>query len=306
MESEARTLQAELERLRSPGEPCYCWGYDWDFVALRGTALPAYRPNAVATCFAGNALLDAHEVFGDPRARQMAESAGEFLITRLNRSVDTPGQLCFSYTPADRTRIYNSSAMVATFLVRLAADSGDRRSTSLARRAMQYLADAQRPDGSWAYGAKHTQQWSDNFHTGYILLALHAYQHFTGDVTFAAALRRGFQDFRSSFFLPDGTPKYSRASRYPVDIHAAAQAILTFSAFQQEDPGAGALAFRVAGWTLANMRNSDGSFIFQRHRFWTDRTPYMRWGQAWMFRALAGLLAATPRERALLPLIRWP
>jgi hypothetical protein len=292
MESEVRALQAELERRRSPGERYYCWGYDWDFVALRGTTLPAYRPNAVATCFVGNALLDAYEMFGDVRAQQMAESAGEFLIRRLNHSVDTPEQICFSYTPADQTRIYNSSAMVAAFLARVAAGKGHRDTAALARRAMQCLVDAQRADGSWAYGAKRSQQWSDNFHTGYIVVALHTYQRFTGDASFAAARQRGYQDFRRSFFLSDGTPKYFRASVHPVDIHSAAQAILTFVAFREEDAEAGAWAIRVARWALAHMRNADGSFYFQRHRLWTDRTPYMRWGQAWMFRALAGLLAA--------------
>ena len=45
----------------------------------------------------------------------------------------------------------------------------------------------------------------------------------------------------------------------------------------------------VARWTLQHMRGSDGTFFFQAHRFWTNRTPYMRWGQAWMFHALARL-----------------
>ena len=43
---------------------------------------------------------------------------------------------------------------------------------------------------------------------------------------------------------------------------------------------------------MRNMAAPDGSFYFQRHRLWTNRTAYMRWGQAWMLQALARLLRA--------------
>jgi hypothetical protein len=48
-------------------------------------------------------------------------------------------------------------------------------------------------------------------------------------------------------------------------------------------------AWKTFHWTLGNMAAPDGSFYYQRHRLWTNRTPYMRWGQAWMLRALARL-----------------
>lgn len=296
-EAEARYLKRELLRLRSPGEPCYCWGYDWDFVALRGTSLPAFRPNAIASYFAGTALLDMHDTFGDPEARRIAESVGEFVVTRLNRSVDTPSQLCFSYTPSDRTRIYNSSALVGAFLARLTAASGNASYLQLARQAMQYLADAQQPDGSWPYGEKWYQKWADSFHTGYNLVALLTYRLATEDRSFDTVLLRGYEDYRRSFFLSDGTPKYFHNSLYPIDIHSCAQAILTFCAFSREDTEARGLAIRTWHWTFHNMRNSDGSFFFQRRRWRADRTPYMRWGQAWTFRALAALLAADAQDQ---------
>ncbi len=295
-EAEARSLRAQLEELRSPGEASYCWGYDWNFTALRGTTLAAYRPNAIASFFAGSALLDMYETFGDTQALEMAESAGEFMVARLNRSVDTASQLCFSYTPGDQMRIYNSSALVAAFLARLADRCGKTSYFPLARRAMQYLADAQEERGSWAYGATWRQQWTDSFHTGYNLVALADYRRASDDRSFDVVCQRGFEDYERSFFLPNGAPKYFRGSVHPIDIHACAQAILTFCAFEEEHPEARELAVRVARWTLSHMQNPDGSFLYQKHRLWTDRTPYMRWGQAWMFRALAALLARTATQ----------
>jgi hypothetical protein len=286
-EAEARRLKSDMLRLRSPGEQLLCWGYDWHFVSLRGTTLPAWSPNSIASTFCGSSLLDMAEVFADDEAGQMAESVGRFIATRLNRSVDSDSQLCFSYTPDDRTFIFNSSALAGAFLARLAAGSSFSEYLEMARRVMRYLAGRQESDGSWKYGAGRAQSWKDSFHTAYNLTALLDYRRLTGDESFDATLRDGYRFYKDSFFRSDGAPKYFCSSLYPIDIHSCAQAILTFCAFADLDPEGREWALRVTRWTLRNMRGADGSFYYQRHRFRVDRTPYMRWGQAWMFRALA-------------------
>lgn len=281
-------LKTELKRLRSPREEHFSWGYDWNFVALRGTVLPAFQPNAIATAFCGNALLDMAKA-GDSEAGQIAKSAGQFIVNRLNRSVDTPTNLCFSYTPWDRTRIYNSSALAGAFLTRLSAYGFDVDYVDVAKRCMHYLCQAQRPDGSWFYGGGRLQRWIDSFHTGYNLEALLAYRQLTGDGSVDHAINWGYKFYVNHFFNRDGAPKYFNDRLYPIDVHCCSQAILTFCSFVREDAKAGERAVRMAGWTLANMRSQSGTFYYQKHRLWRDRTPYMRWGQAWMFRALASL-----------------
>jgi hypothetical protein len=282
----AQYLKSELIRLRSPGEAQFCWGYDWDYVSLRGTQLKAFGPNCIATYFCASALLDVHEAFGDAEALAMAQSAGEFIVSRLNRTIDTPEHLCFSYTPEDHTKIFNNSVLAGSLLARL-AERANESYLPMAKRTLQYLADRQQPDGSWAYGERRIQKWVDSFHTGYNLLALLHYRNATDDMAFDGVLRRGYDFYRNSFWGPDGMPKYTPHSAYPVDIHSSAQAILTFCAFADSDPTALSHAFRILQWTNRHLRNADGSYAFQKHRLWTNRTPYMRWGQAWMFRALA-------------------
>jgi hypothetical protein len=279
-------LKSELQRLRSPNEPEYCWGYDWDHVSRAGT-MPAFSPNCIATSFCAHALFDMAEVFGDSEAREMALSAGRFLFTRLNRPIDTPQELCFSYTPRDRGRVYNASVLTGALLARLAP--GDPERMQFVRRTMSYLAARQRPDGSWYYGAARRHRWIDGFHTGYNLGALLAYQRLSGDVQFAGALRRGYEYYVSNFFREDGAPKYFHNSVYPIDIHSCSQAILTFCDFMEQDPKGLERALQVARWTITHMSAKDSSFFFQMNRFWTNRTPYMRWGQAWMLHALARL-----------------
>lgn len=282
-------LKAELKRLRSPNEEHYCWGYDWDFISLRGAVLNKFSPNSIATCFCAEALLDAADCFSDREARDMGESAARFLVARLNRSVDTPAHLCFSYTPQNRTRIFNSSVLVGALLARLAEEGNQIEFSGLSRRTMQYLVDHQAGDGSWSYGEGTWQRWIDGFHTGYNLCALLDYRSRTSDTSFDAALDRGYEFYKRSFLCSNGAPKYFHNRLYPIDVHSCSQAILTLCAFRDRDPEALHLAQRTADWTLANMRSPDGSFFYQRHRLWVDRTPYIRWGQAWMFRALARL-----------------
>ena len=163
---------------------------------------------------------------------------------------------------------------------------------SLARKAMVFLEKGQLESGGWYYGQLRRQRWIDSFHTSYNVCALLDYQRITGDSTFEDAMLMGHRYYQATFFTKDGAPKYFHNRVFPIDIHACSQAILHFAAFSSIDPAALEMAWKTFHWTATNMAAADGSFYYQRHRLWTNRTPYMRWGQAWMFRALARLLLA--------------
>ena len=160
---------------------------------------------------------------------------------------------------------------------------------ALAGKAMAFLASAQLPGGGWFYGALRRQRWQDGFHTSYNLCALLDYQQATGDLRFEQAMLRGHRYYQSRFFTPAGAPKYFDNRKFPIDIHSCSQAILHFAAFAAIDSTAPGLAARTLRWTMKNMAATDGSFYYQQHRFWTNRTAYVRWGQAWMLRALVRL-----------------
>jgi hypothetical protein len=241
-------------------------------------------------------LLNMSEVFGDGEAKEIGESAARFMASRLNRSFESSDAICFSYTPHDQTLIYNSSALVGVFLSRAGRLQGNETYLSLARKAMVFLAKGQLPSGGWYYGQLRRQRWIDGFHTSYNVCALLDYQRITGDSTFEEALLRGHRYYQANFFAPDGAPKYFHNRIFPIDIHACSQAILHFIAFSSIDPQALARASETFRWTMKNMAAPDGSFYYQRHRLWTNRTGYMRWGQAWMLHALARLRLAGARD----------
>jgi hypothetical protein len=286
-------LKNELIRLRSPHESEFCWGYDWDFLSLRGPRLPAFSPNCIASYFCATAMLEMSEVFGDPEARGIGESVAHFMASRLQRSFASEDEICFSYTPNDKTLIYNSSALVGVLLARAGKLLGNGTYLSLARKAMVFLEKGQLESGGWYYGQLRRQLWIDSFHTSYNVCALLDYQRITGDSSFAHAMLKGHRYYQTAFFTEKGAPKYFHNRLFPIDIHACSQALLHFVAFSSIDPACLESAWKTFRWTMTNMAAADGSFYYQRHRLWTNRTPYMRWGQAWMFRALARLLVAS-------------
>jgi hypothetical protein len=297
---EAEWLKSELIRLRSPREPEYCWGYDWDYRSLRGTRLPAFAPNCIASYFCASAMMDMSEVFGSSGALEIAESVARFMATRLNRSFESADEVCFSYTPNDKMLIYNSSALTGAFLARAGRLSGNENYLLLARKAMVFLQKGQLPTGGWYYGRLRRQRWIDSFHTSYNVCALLDYQRITGDSSFEGAMLHGHRYYQNSFFTEEGAPKYFPNRTFPIDIHACSQAILHFIAFSSIDPTALERARKTFQWTMRNMAAADGSFYYQRHRLWTNRAPYMRWGLAWMLRALAKLLlASTSPDRSI-------
>ena len=291
--AEAAWLKNELIRLRSPHEAEYCWGYDWDYVSLRGPRLPAFAPNCIASYFCGTAMMEMHRVFADSEALKIAESVARFLATQLNRSFESQEELCFSYTPGDNTQIYNSSALAAVFLARVGSLRGNQEYLSLARKAMVFLQRGQLESGGWYYGRLRRQRWIDSFHTSYNVCALLDYQRTTGDHTFKDAMLLGHRYYKATFFTDDGAPKYFHDRTFPIDIHACSQAILHFIAFSSIDPQALELARKTFRWTMRNMVAPEGAFYYQRHRLWTNHTLYMRWGQAWMLHALAKLVLAS-------------
>ena len=93
-------------------------------------------------------------------------------------------------------------------------------------------------------------------------------------------------------FLPNGIPKFYKNSVYPIEPHCSAQAIIVFCKLS-ELYGQDCIEFakKVAYWTIDNMMDSEGYYYYQKNRFYLNKISYMRWVQAWMFKALSYLLS---------------
>jgi len=291
-ENDARSLLEDLVSLRLTSKSgAACWGYNFDWQS-RAFFAPRGTPTVVPTAFAVRALVEAAETFADNSFVEVARSACDFILHDLNRSDETADEVCFSYSPLDHSRVFNASLLAAETLAAVGRLTGEHELSDWAIRATRYVIRRQRPDGSWVYGAAANQAWIDNFHTAFILESLSRSTSAGGgslpDVD--DALRRGYDFWRERFFLDNGWPKYFPDRLYPADAHSAGAAILALIQLQTIDAGTLEFAEKIAQWAIENMRDTQGFFYYQRRRFHTVRTPYMRWSEGWMLYALARLL----------------
>ena len=290
-----RGLIEKLALLRSPGTPYWCWGYSFPW-QTRTLLVPRAAPNLVCTTFVANALLDYWMESRDPNCLAMAVSAADYLLKELYWT-ENDSVASFNYpTPQSRSQVHNANFLAAALLCRVGQASEITRFTEPALRVARSSARRQRTDGSWAYGESPTQQWIDNFHTGYNLCALRGIAKYCGTSEFDDVILRGFAFYRGHFFLEDGAPKYFHDRSYPFDVHSAAQSIITLNEFQDSNAENLNLASLVFKWSMANLWDERGYFYHQKLAFGTIRIPYMRWGQAWMLLALASLSEAAGRQ----------
>jgi hypothetical protein len=281
----ASHLANRLLELRSPGTPYWCWGYSFPW-QMRHRLVPRFGPNLVCTTFAANALLDAHELGLGDQFVAPAVSAGHYLARELYW--DDGQHAAFAYPLPDiRVPIHNANFLGAALLCRLARLTGDKATLPAALAVTRFSAASQRPDGSWPYGLARTQQWVDNFHTGYNLCALESIGADLATDEFEPILLEGFRFYREHFFADGGAPKYYDDRTYPIDIHCVAQSVITLQTLRRLDSRASTLAQSLLSWAIAHMWDEQGFFYYRLLRGLTIRTPYMRWSQAWMLLALA-------------------
>jgi len=285
----ARALIARLDGLAVPlAGGARAWGYQYPWQDL-GFYAPSGTPNAVVTAFVCEALLAAHRSLGDAHLLARVDTAIPFFLGSLRRLKDTPDELCLSYMPVDmHMRVLDVSILIAAVLAQFGRQSGETQWLDPARRLAGYVVHRQTSYGAWFYtdppGDSPIRH--DNYHTGFILDALWRYMQASGDTSWEERYWRGMDFYAEKLFEPSGAPRWMSDQAFPYDIHGAAQGILSFAPHRARY---GALAQRIARWTLDEMYDAEGRFYYQRTRRYTKRFTFLRWCNAWMVRALAAL-----------------
>lgn len=288
------TMVDRLIALRSTGVPYWCWGYSFPW-QTRTIIVPAGAPNLVCTTFVASALLDAYEQDQDSTYLSMAVNAAEYIVNELYWSRDGSAA-GFSYPqPSVQVVVHNANLLAAALLCRVYKHTGENKFIDPALRVTRYSAAKQHADGSWYYGETPSQQWIDNFHTGYNLCTLRSIGVYAGTDEFDSCVQKGFDFYRNHFFRDDAAVRYFHNRTYPIDIHAVAQSIITLVDLQDFDANNIQLARSVLRWAMDHLWDKRGFFYYRALRFYTIRTSYMRWSQAWMLLAMCTLLCEADR-----------
>jgi uncharacterized protein YyaL (SSP411 family) len=265
-----------------------CWGYYFPWQS-RAFYIPANTPSIVVTSFVADALLDAAEILNNENCYQLASSSQNFVLQDLNRSYKNEGY-CLSYSPLDWSRVYNANIQGASLLARLYQLEQKPEQKNAIVEIVNYLRNVQNADGSWYYGEAANQKWIDNYHTVFILDALFTIQTILPDLNITPMFQKGLEFYTKQLFKDGIIPKFYAHKTFPIEPHCGAAAIILFTKISNRY-GQYYLqqAHRIAEWLIQNMQDKQGYFYFQKNKLVTNKISYMRWVQAWMFKALSYL-----------------
>ena len=297
-EAEARmTAEWLFERLSETCSQEYsgaCWGYPFDW-ASPVKYVPAGTPSSVVTGFVVRGMLQYYAATDDPRARDLIQSASNFVLQDLPR-FETDEDCCFSYTPIMEDCCYNASLLAAETLAGgyAVSQDPDPNILSIVGKTVDFVVARQKEDGHWNYSvdlATGAERAQIDFHQGFILDSLTACIHLCDfqNPRYVAAVRKGAHFYRMMQFSGDGRAYWRLPKEWPTDIHHQAQGIISFTKLAKVDPAYDEFARTIARWTITHMMDDDGFFHYRKGRLLTNRIPYMRWGQAWMMLALCQL-----------------
>lgn len=288
---------AEAERLlewlvdnRSPAFDRSSWGYNFDWQNSNKFFLPANHPCGVVTVFCARPFLRHYRLTTSERSLELARDAAAFLVEDTGVE-SVGGHEALTYTPYDSYVVVNANALAADLLWRVGTEVDDESLTGRGRELFEFVVDAQTDEGGWHYSmpASDSHLGYDNFHTGFVLESLSRYaREREAGHPVRTAFDTGMRFHRENHFEPNGAPKFADDQSRPYDVHAAAQALITFTL--RDDPSDVALAHKVLEWTLERLYDSEGYFYRRIGRFGSDETPYIRWSQAWTCLALSEFL----------------
>lgn len=281
-----------LEEHPSSGYSEMCWGqpYDWSSRII----IPKNTPRTTVTSQVANAFLDVYELTKENHFLDIAKSACNFFINELNWDEDKEGNVCFSYTTKDNFHIHNANMMAASTLIRTWYHCKKNEYKDMGLKSLNFTLKFQNKDGSWYYWAPPNKlRYSiDNKHTGFVLESLEIVRrYYNKKFKHNSVIDSGLKFYVNNLFENEAIPKALSDRLYPIDIQNCAQGIITFCEFQHHYPQLKEKAVKIAIWTIKNMLDPKGHFYYQIYQNGqVDKTPYIRWGESWMLRALSYLI----------------
>ena len=183
---------------------------------------------------------------------------------------------------------------VAEFLLKVGLKTGNEEWVKLAHSAVNYTLADQSDDGTFDYNGppEKPRNYVDHYHTGFVLRMLHSIWILSSREEIFKAMELCFRHYTANFFEDRQIPKLLPDRKYRIDIHSCAEAIHCISVLANTFPDQFKLAGNVLNWTVENLQDPEGYFYYGilksriTGRPFLSKIPYLRWGQAWMLRAM--------------------
>jgi len=303
-ELKARDLFEKLLEVQTPVEKGMAWGYPFPWASPE-KYLPAWSPTSVVTGFVAQGIDAYYRAYGDERALDALNQACIFLSEGLHHT-DEDEFYAISYSTVKPDFCYNASLLAAQTYALTYSHTGQSQYKSIAHRALNSVLQRQKSDGSWNYSENletGKQRVQIDFHQGFVLDSILSICKSLNEFSEASegALQKGFEFYREKQFSNEGQAYWRLPERYPSDIHHQAQGLITAVNYFDYTNGkmAGLMAKKIAFYALNHFQDKRGYFYYRKHRNFTDRTSYMRWGNAWMFLAMSKLLNSYEKQEKM-------
>jgi len=273
----------------------FAWGYPFDWQSK--VFIPKGTPSSVTTAHVGDGFWKYYKLTNDISSLNVCKSICEFFINDLIIDEISDEIICFSYTPIDHFHVHNANLFVAEFLIRIGKEIDNKQYIKLGEKAVNYALSEQNEDGSIYYWGNVQNKYSpnhlDHFHSGFEIRMLYSVSKLLNNFEVENTWLNYYNFYKENLF--DGTIiKYSPSSVYPIDIHSCAEAILCTCTIKEEFIGNRDWVLSVLEWINNKMLTEEGWYVYQIWNImgfeYKVKIPFIRWGQAWMMRALSELL----------------
>jgi hypothetical protein len=295
-----------LQESRCPGYDEYCWGYPFHWETLLGTIPP--ETSLITTIpYVYEAFQQAYRIDGNVQWHRIMHSIAQhaFCDYKDVPTSSTASSCPYTPTPNHSLMVVNANAYRAYLLTNAAIEFSDTRYQNSAERNLNFVLEAQNPDGSWFYALDGKRSFIDHFHTCFVLKALAKIEALTGNASCTNAIERGVDYYTRSLFDEDGVPKpFSRAPRLTVyrrELYDYAECINLAVLLRGRFPTLDRYLSITLDKILNSWQTTEGSFRSRQLYFGWDNTPMHRWASSQLFRSLCFLLCTSSRRRTSLP-----
>ncbi len=291
----------ELKASRCPNFEEYCWGYPFNWVTRNGT-IPKQTPLITTTPYVYEAFLQAHEIEPRDEWKRILESIARHAHNDIRDFKTSETASSCAYTPFDQTGgVINAAAYRAFLLTSASHVFSNDDYWKTAERNLNFVLEAQQPDGSWPYAVDVVRDFVDHYHTCFVMKALAKIHRLTGHEETIAALKKGIGYYLENLFDKRGFPRpFAKAPRrivYRRELYDFAECINVCVLLRDSFPELESVLQNVISRLLEDWIKSDGSFRSRRLHLGWDNVPMHRWGQSQMFRSLALYLEESSRRR---------
>jgi hypothetical protein len=293
--AEAKKLANTLLKKATKVDNCYSWGhpFSWETIIPKIFFYYRWKPDessVIISSLIGHSLLDFYEISKDKIYLNAINKICQFILKSGYDEISRDS-ICFWYiSKIKKLHMHNANVYAASLLQRVSNINKNKLYSDIAKKAFNYTIKNQLENGAWYYFGppeSYGNQKIDNYHTGFVLIALRQYYNLTKDIDSLHALKKGLK-FYTSMFSPRGEPFYAPGVQYPMDVHNAALGIIAFAQNSDLVKSGKSTSKKILNWSVTEMQSEKGFFFYRKYKDGcVDKSAYPRWVESWMFRAMA-------------------